>query len=998
MGASGDVAAQCARRRMLWVRTMFERLGRAVYRLRYLVVVAWVAASIGAVVGSPSLSEVGSADPASFLPREAASLEAQATLERAFPSQVAAGTATIAFWRESGLTDADRATIDATSAWLTGPSAPPAVSDILTGVVGTTGHPELASMLRSADGKLELLQVQLSATAFQPRANAAVAAIRDHLRADVPADLRASVTGSVGIGADYIKAIATATDRTTLVTIGLVVLVLLLIYRAPLAALVPLLTIGASYLVGSGILAQLGQAGWPISSLLGTFVVVIVFGVGTDYTIFLISRFREEVAGKSPDVAVAATLSRIGAVLAASAATVMIGLGSMVVGKFGLFQSTGPALAIAIAVTLLAGLTLAPALLAIFGRRLFWPRHDEVPAAGRGFFARLAAVIARRPLVVTIVALVALAVPAIGTVGLRQSFDVLADLPGDSDARVGFEVVATHFGQGRLMPITVVVDGGSGSDLSTLDSLARLGATTGRLLAIDGVSRVESVVAPSGDGTTPDAFRPSAQLATMADSFAIPKDPATGLKKLLDLATTAGLQSASAYLGLVASAYPDVAADAGFAGANADLARMPKAIDDLRTAARVSTQLGTIARLLSLAGATGQQPGAEAIGAISAYFRELVATYPEVASEPAFRDLAAALADPSAPADPVRLATDIGALATRFASRPDALLFPNVSFPAADSTTALRAEIAVISARLPGELRGVSQTFGARADDLFIPVGLAGDAGAAVHQALAAFVSQDLTVTRINVVTNEGPYSAAAFETFRHVRAVADEALSSSAGGGRVRVGGQTAIQADLQATINDDFVRVASLTVLGVLLVLVVLLRSILAPIYLVGTVLLSYLCTLGLMTLIFQQVLGHEGINNFLPLIVFVLLVALGSDYNIFLMSRVREEAELRGTSAGILAASARTGAVITSAGVILAGTFLAMVASPLTVLFQAGAMVAAGVLIDTFVVRTLLVPAITTLLGDAAWWPFGRRTAGGADRSRRSSGTGEPAARPS
>jgi RND superfamily putative drug exporter len=253
-------------------------------------------------------------------------------------------------------------------------------------------------------------------------------------------------------------------------------------------------------------------------------------------------------------------------------------------------------------------------------------------------------------------------------------------------------------------------------------------------------------------------------------------------------------------------------------------------------------------------------------------------------------------------------------------------------------------------------------------------------------------------VTRINVVTAEGPYSAAAFETFERVRAVAEEDSAAYGAGGRVRVGGQTAIQADLKTTINDDFFRVATLTVLGVLLVLIVLLRSVLAPIYLVGTVLLSYVCTLGFMTAIFQQVLGHDGINNFLPLIVFVLLVALGSDYNIFLMARVREEAELRGTSAGILAASARTGAVITSAGVILAGTFLAMIASPLTVLYQAGAMVAVGVLIDTFVVRTLLVPAITTLLGDAAWWPFGRRPAGRSGRSRPSPGSPKAAARPS
>ena len=110
----------------------------------------------------------------------------------------------------------------------------------------------------------------------------------------------------------------------------------------------------------------------------------------------------------------------------------------------------------------------------------------------------------------------------------------------------------------------------------------------------------------------------------------------------------------------------------------------------------------------------------------------------------------------------------------------------------------------------------------------------------------------------------------------------------------------------------------------------------------------------------------------NFFLPLMVFVLLVALGSDYNIFLMSRVREESEHRPIRDGIRVASGRTGAVITSAGLILAGTFGSMASAPLIVLFQIGVAVAVGVLIDTFVVRSILVPALTTLVGDRAWWP--------------------------
>ena len=147
---------------------------------------------------------------------------------------------------------------------------------------------------------------------------------------------------------------------------------------------------------------------------------------------------------------------------------------------------------------------------------------------------------------------------------------------------------------------------------------------------------------------------------------------------------------------------------------------------------------------------------------------------------------------------------------------------------------------------------------------------------------------------------------------------------------------------------------------------------RALVAPIYLVLAVLLSYLSTLGLSSWLFQSGLGQAGVSYFLPLMVFVLLVALGSDYNIFLMSRVREESEQHPLRDGIRLAAGRTGAVITSAGIILAGTFGSMATAPLVILFQVGVAVALGVLIDTFVVRSILVPALTMLVGDRAWWP--------------------------
>ena len=208
--------------------------------------------------------------------------------------------------------------------------------------------------------------------------------------------------------------------------------------------------------------------------------------------------------------------------------------------------------------------------------------------------------------------------------------------------------------------------------------------------------------------------------------------------------------------------------------------------------------------------------------------------------------------------------------------------------------------------------------------------------------------------------------SAAAEDTLVELRAVLDDVAGDEA-----LVGGTTAINYDTQqASMRDN--RVVIPLVLGViLLILFVLLRSILAPVLLVGTVVLSYFATLGLSAIAFD-LRGFPGSDASFPLFTFVFLVALGIDYNIFLMTRVREESMALGTRPGLLKGLAVTGGVITSAGVVLAATFLVLGVLPLVFLQQIGFAVAAGVLLDTLIVRSLLVPALSYDIGRKIWWP--------------------------
>jgi RND superfamily putative drug exporter len=191
-------------------------------------------------------------------------------------------------------------------------------------------------------------------------------------------------------------------------------------------------------------------------------------------------------------------------------------------------------------------------------------------------------------------------------------------------------------------------------------------------------------------------------------------------------------------------------------------------------------------------------------------------------------------------------------------------------------------------------------------------------------------------------------------------------------------VGGVSAIALDTNVTAQSDLLKIVPLVLVVILLVLMLLLRSIVAPLVLMGSVVLSYAAAMGVSALVFNHVFGFPGADATVPLFGFVFLVALGVDYNIFLMTRVREEAKTMGTRAGVLRGLGKTGSVITSAGVVLAATFAALGVIPLLFLAQLAFIVAFGVLLDTVVVRSLLVPALTFDIGRRMWWPskLGRR----------------------
>lgn len=325
----------------------------------------------------------------------------------------------------------------------------------------------------SPDGKALVMQVTFAvASTVDEQPDAAIAAIEEHL-ADlaVPPGVQVGITGDPVISHDIGAGISgrSSSGRSDLlraISILIIVVVLALVYRAPLPVLVPLCSIGMVLAISSNLLNIAAGVGLPLGSFSLPFVFAVTLGAGTNYGIFLISRYREELRlGGGRREALDLATRGVAPAIASSAATVVLGTAAMAFTSLGFFRTLGPAVAISIVVMLAAGLTLTPALIAISGRAFFWPRWPR-PAGQRGdqvspTWHRVGALATRRPVVVLVACLAMLALPTLALTKVQVSVDALSSLPAGSPSLQGYRLVQAHFPvQGRAAAVFVTTDGG----------------------------------------------------------------------------------------------------------------------------------------------------------------------------------------------------------------------------------------------------------------------------------------------------------------------------------------------------------------------------------------------------------------------------------------------------------------------------------------------------------------------------------------------------------
>ena len=478
---------------------MFARLGSFVVRFRWLIIAAWVMAAAILTLVAPNINDVAISDQRAFLPSSAPSLDANEIVKKYFPDRVSPSGAVVVVDAGPGNQVSEgpaAAFVNDLSTWLSGPDAPQGVDRVLS---PTLGDEQTQAGLTSPDGQVALMLVRFDAVGTEPSTEEAVAAIRDRLE-QAPPDVNVYLTGDGPILAAYESDSQESLDSTTWITIVLVVVILLIIYRSPVSPIIPLATIGLAYVISRGVVAYLGSGPLTISMYTNVFLIVVLFGAGTDYCLFMISRFREEMADVSASAsAVKTTVRTVGETIASSAGTVIVGLAMMAAAELGLYNTTGPSIAIGVAIALLAGLTFTPALLTVLGHYAFWPRKPR-HVGERGLWHSWAAKVIGRPVIAFLVPVIVLVPLAIYGAGLVRDFDLLGDLPKSDETRQGFDVLAEHFGPGQMQPLNVVaIDPARFDTPQGLARIAELQATAAGLAARDGRAQLHRFAARRED-------------------------------------------------------------------------------------------------------------------------------------------------------------------------------------------------------------------------------------------------------------------------------------------------------------------------------------------------------------------------------------------------------------------------------------------------------------------------------------------------------------------
>lgn len=814
-------------------------------------------------------------------------------------------------------------------------------------VMDLWGKPFTAAGAQSVDGKCTYVLLRLAGDIGQIQANQSVDAVRDIIKKDTPPPgLKVYVSGAAPLASDTLAIANASLNNVTIVTIILIVVMLLLVYRTPSTLLVPLLGVLIEMLVAKGVVSTLGHYGYiELSSFAVNIVIALTLGAGTDYGIFLMGRYHEaRQAGESREDSFYIAYKGVAPIIIGSGLTIAGACYCLTFARLNYFHTMGPAVAITMLFTIAAAMTLGPAVLTVgslFG--MFDPRTST-----KGLlYRRIGASVVRWPVPILAASSAVVMIGAIFVPTYRQNYDDRQYQPAGAAANLGFQAADRHFPKSKLFSEMLMVetdhDMRNSADFISLDRVAKA------LIRLHGVAMVQGMTRPLGraleHASIPYLFTTQGSGNGQQLPFNREQNSNTDAQAEIQAHSVAVLRKEIGFFQKVSD----------------ELHQTVLTVEDLQ---RVSEEMN------------------EEVSNLDDFFRPIKSYFYwekhcfDIPICWAFRSLWDTI-------DHIdHLAEDINHARISLTEVDKA--FPQIIAQlkaTADDTEAL--QLKLVNSYGSADLQSIQtdQTFDdlinvgndfdrSRSDDYFY-IPHEGFDNEDVKTGMKLMMSPDGKAARF-IVTHEG--DAMGPEGVEHVEQFPDAIKTilkeTSLAGARVYIGGSGSNDKDIKQYAMSDLLIAAIAAFVLIFLIMMFITRSLVAALVIPGTVAFSYAGAFGLSILFWQHLVGLHLHWLVLPL-TFIILVAVGSDYNLLLINRVKEELH-GGIHTGLIRALGSTGGVVTSAGLVFAFTMLAMLTSDLQTIGQVGSTVCIGLLLDTLIVRSFVVPCILRILGPWFWWP--------------------------
>ncbi|BBY96195.1 membrane protein [Mycobacterium gallinarum] len=923
-------------------RTGRPLIARTIYRFSLLIIFVWVAITVVLTLGVPPLEQVERDHAVALSLEDAPSFKASQRIAQAFDETSSGALAVIVLEGEQPLADDAHRYYDEIIRQLR--DRPENVQHIQD----FWGDPLTADAAQSADGKAAYVQVNLIGQPGQAEGNKSVEVVQDILaRTPAPPGVKAYVTGPAAIVADMGESGNRTVILITAVSLTVIFVMLLLVFRSVTTTIVILLTVGIELQVARGIIAFLGMHGVVgLTTFVVNLLVSIGIAAGTDYGIFFFGRYKEaREAGEDRESAFYTTYLGVAKVVLASGVTIAGAIFCLSFTRLPFFQPLGVPGALGIIVAVAVALTLVPAILAAGSRfGLFDPKRQIHTRRWR----RIGTAIVRWPAPIFITTAAISLVGLLTLPGYMPSYNDVKSLPQDIPANQGYAAAARHFPESRMTaPDLLMIE--SDHDMRNSSDLLILNKVAKAVFAVPGIANVQSITRPQGTqiAHTTIPYMMSSSNAGQLLGLPFQKERMADMLKQADEMTTT--------IGIMQRMYGLMQQIVG------TTTRMVETTHELQ---EVTNELR------------------DNLADFQDFFRPI---FNYLYWEPHCYNIPICWAIRSV-ADSLNGIDQITVKMEALVQNLDQLnaLLPQilVSFPQMIATMeSTRTMMLTMHSTMSGTISAMEESSdnatamgkafdAAKNDDSFyLPPEVFENED--FKRVLKIFLSPDGKAARMLIAQRGDPATPEGVSKVEPIMNAAEEALKGTPlEDSRIYLAGSAASVKDIVDGSRYDLLIAGVSALCLIFIIMLIITRSFVAALVIVGTVALSLGASFGLSVLVWQYLLGIQLQWMVLAMSVMVLL-AVGSDYNLLLVSRMKEEVAA-GINTGIIRAMGGTGRIVTAAGLVFAATMASMLVSDLLTLGQLGATIALGLLFDTLIVRAFMTPSIAALLGRWFWWP--------------------------